>query len=95
MSDVAKWLRNQAGEERVGRYMIKYGEYAALADLAAQQHTLLEGYEDWEARLIETWGNGPDPVLSQELQDGLIELQGKRTATMKATEDFQEQYECV
>ena len=36
----AEWMRNQS-EERVGRHLVRYGEYAAIAYLAAQQHEAL------------------------------------------------------
>ena len=44
----ADWLRKRAGEERVGRYMIKHGEYAAALDLAAVQHEFISAH--WEIK---------------------------------------------
>ena len=77
---VADWLRKHYRDS----------SYRALADLAAQDHEALEGYEAWEAELLHPDGL---PHLTQPLYDRLMELQEKRNAAIQAGEDFKEKHE--
>ena len=65
-----------------------------LSRVAAKLAELAEAYEQWEADLIlseEAWDGGirPLPILTYELWDRLLEIQGMRNAALAAWKESQ------